>query len=93
MPTSCNNFFILATTKTILMGSDIHENTSENFKVGNNFTISVTTNSKEQADAYFASLSKNGTVLQAMELMFWGDYFGMCTDAIVTGKQIGRAHV
>lgn len=67
--------------ETILMGSDIHENTSENFKVGNNFTISVTTNSKEQADAYFASLSKNGTVLQAMELMFWGDYFGMCTDA------------
>ena len=48
--------------------------------VGNNFSISITTDSKEKADAFFTKLSADGKVTMPMASTFWGDYFGMLTD-------------
>lgn len=66
--------------ETILMGSDTGGEWASGFIQGNNFSISITTDSKENADRFFNGLSKGGTVTMPMDNTFWGDYFGMFTD-------------
>ena len=66
--------------ETLLMGSDTGGEWAANFKQGNNFSISITAVSKEEADRFFAQLSEGGQVNMPMDSTFWGDYFGMFTD-------------
>ena len=66
--------------KTLLMGSDAGSEWSSNVIVGNNFSVSINTDSKEEADRLFNDLSQNGKVLMPMKNTFWGSYFGMFTD-------------
>ncbi len=66
--------------ETTLMGSDIGPNWPPNFQQGNNFSISISTDSKEEADRLFAGLSEGGKVSMAMQNTFWGDYFGSLED-------------
>ena len=47
---------------------------------GNNISLSITADSKEQADQLFKSLSEGGKVSMPMDTTFWGSYFGMCSD-------------
>ena len=47
---------------------------------GNNFSVSINADSKEEADNLFNGLSAGGTVIMPMEKTFWGAYFGMFTD-------------
>lgn len=47
---------------------------------GNNFSISIDTASRDEADKLFKGLSAGGTVTMPMENTFWGSYFGMFTD-------------
>lgn len=65
---------------TVLMGSDTGGEWAKSFKQGNNFSVSVSTDKKEEADRIFKELSKGGTVMMPMENTFWGSYFGMFTD-------------
>ncbi len=66
--------------ETILMGSDTGGEWASHFKAGNNFSISINAESKEEADTLFAGLSAGGTVTMPMADTFWGAYFGMFTD-------------
>lgn len=66
--------------ETILMGSDTIPGMSPNLTAGNNFSISLGVNSKEEADKLFAALSAGGKVTMPLEVTFWGAYFGMWTD-------------
>ncbi len=66
--------------ETLLMGSDVGGEWASGIVVGNNITISITADTKEQADHFFNSLSEGGKVSMPMDLTFWGSYFGMCTD-------------
>ncbi|WP_312901078.1 VOC family protein [Chryseobacterium taichungense] len=66
--------------ETILMGSDIGCEGASHFKEGNNFSISINAESKEEADKLFNGLSEGGNITMAMEDTFWGAYFGMFTD-------------
>ncbi|HCT30561.1 MAG TPA: VOC family protein [Bacteroidales bacterium] len=66
--------------ETMLMGSDTGCDDTSHFKQGNNFGISITTDSKERADLLFNGLSNGGQVTMPMNQTFWGDYFGMFTD-------------
>jgi PhnB protein len=66
--------------ETILMGSDTGGEWAASFKQGNNFGLSLTTDSKDEADRLFNSLSEGGRVIMAMNKTFWGDYYGMWTD-------------
>ncbi|QBO59080.1 VOC family protein [Chryseobacterium gotjawalense] len=65
--------------ETILMGSDtmpgIHDH-----KIGNNISLSINTDSKEEADRIFNGLSEGGVVTMPLADTFWGAYFGMWTD-------------
>ena len=47
---------------------------------GNNFSISVHPDSRQDADRIFNALAEGGTVTMPMADQFWGDYFGSVTD-------------
>lgn len=66
--------------ETVLMGSDTGGEWASNYSAGNNFSISINTDSKENADKLFNGLSSGGQVTMPMANTFWGDYFGMFTD-------------
>ena len=66
--------------ETMIMGSDSSEAFGQVTTIGNNFSISITTDSKEEADRLFNGLSEGGKVTKPMDVTFWGDYFGMFTD-------------
>lgn len=66
--------------ETILMGSDTGGEWASSFKEGNNFSISITASSKDEADRLFKGLSAGGNVTMPMDTTFWGDYFGMWQD-------------
>lgn len=65
---------------TMIMGSDCGAEWAPNFNAGNNFSISLNTDSKDEAEKLFNGLSANGTITMPLADTFWGDYFGMCID-------------
>ena len=66
--------------ETLLMGSDTAGEWSSGFSQGNNFSVSISTDSRQEADRLFNGLSAGGKVTMPMDKTFWGDYFGMFTD-------------
>jgi len=66
--------------ETLLMGSDVGGEWASGIVIGNNITISITADTREQADHFFSKLSEGGKVTMPMDQTFWGSYFGMCTD-------------
>lgn len=66
--------------ETSLMGSDTGGEWSSNLKVGNNFSVSINADSKEEADKLFNGLSQDGQITMPLADTFWGAYFGMFTD-------------
>ena len=65
---------------SVLMGSDTSPAFGPPTVIGNNFSISYLTESKEETDDLFAKVSEGGTVTMPPADMFWGSYFGSCTD-------------
>lgn len=63
-----------------LMGSDTGGEWAAHTIIGNNYSVSVSTDTKEDADRIFNGLAEGGNVTMPMADTFWGDYFGMCTD-------------
>lgn len=65
-----------------LFGSDNMEGScgGPGLIVGNNISLSLQVETKEEADKVFSALSKDGTVTMPMEVTFWNAYFGMFTD-------------
>jgi PhnB protein len=84
MPTELGNKImhvsLQISKETMIMGSDTGGEWAPDFKAGNNFGISLVTDSKEEADRLFNGLSADGKVTMPMNKTFWGDYFGMFTD-------------
>jgi PhnB protein len=66
--------------ESVLMGSDTGGEWVKDFKKGNNFSISVSANTKDEADKFFRGLSNGGNVKMPMDKTFWGSYFGMLED-------------
>ena len=67
-------------SETILMGSDSGGEWAPKLQVGNNFSVSINPDSKEEADRFFTELSAGGQVTMPIESTFWGSYFGLFTD-------------
>jgi PhnB protein len=66
--------------ETAIMGSDAGGEWAPAYKVGNNFAISLNTDSRQEAERLYLGLSAGGIVIMPMGKTFWGDYFGMFTD-------------
>lgn len=66
--------------ETVLMGSDSSEAFGKASVVGNNFSISINTDTLEEAERLFSALSEGGQVTMPMNKTFWGSHFGMLID-------------
>ena len=64
----------------VLMATDVIESYSQNFTVGDNISLSLSAESKEEADRLFNALSEGGSHVMPLADAFWGAYFGMCAD-------------
>ena len=64
----------------VIMGSDMPSGFGPPPVVGTNFSLTYPTQSKEETDELFAKISEDGTVTMPVQEMFWGAYFGSCTD-------------
>ena len=76
---------------TRLMGSDHLEVFTGPLVIGNNFSVSIEPDSREDADNLFAKLSDRGAVTMPLEETFWGAYFGAFTDRFGVAWQINFA--
>ncbi len=65
---------------TTIMGSDTGAQWAPGFIQGNNFSISVNVESREEADKLFNGLSAGGNATMPLSKTFWSEYFGMLTD-------------
>lgn len=65
---------------TQIMGTDMLESMGHQLKIGNNTTINLEPDSKEEADRLFKALSEGGSDIMAPQDMFWGAYWGVCLD-------------
>ena len=64
----------------LLMASDVLESLGQSYKEGNNISISLHPDSKEEADRIFQKLSEGAEIEMPIEDQFWGDYFGSLKD-------------
>ena len=64
----------------VIMGNDSPSNFGPPPVVGNNFSLTFPTQSREETDALFAKISEGGTITMQPADMFWGAYFGSCID-------------
>jgi PhnB protein len=64
----------------ILMATDSLESMGQTLIEGNNHSIAISAESREEADQLFNGLSAGGKAEMPMADAFWGDYFGMLQD-------------
>ena len=64
---------------TMLMGTDMLESMGHKLTIGNNTTIALELDSKEEADRIYKGLSEGGSENVAPHDEFWG-YWGVCLD-------------
>lgn len=63
-----------------LMGSDAPESMGFTMNMGNNIYINLEPDTRSESEKLFAGLSAGGEVTMPLTDMFWGSYFGTCTD-------------
>ena len=66
-------------TGHVLMATDALESMGHSVRVGNNTTISLETDTREEADRLFLALSDGASEASGMQEMFFG-YWGTCLD-------------
>lgn len=75
--------------ETVLMGSDTAGEWAAQYSMGNNFSVSVSTDNKAEADKLYTGLSAGGQITMPMSKTFWSAYFGMFTDKFGINWMIG----
>lgn len=63
-----------------LMGTDAPESMGFNLIKGNNVYINLQPDTRAETKRLFNALSTGGEITMPLQDMFWGDYFGSCTD-------------
>ena len=64
----------------ILMGTDAPEQMGFKVNFGNNIYINLEPDTREETKRLFDALAAGGKVEMELQDMFWGAYFGSCTD-------------
>lgn len=64
----------------MLMGTDAPESMGFSVSYGNNVYIALHPDTREETARLFNALSKDGKVEMELQDVFWGDYYGSCTD-------------
>jgi PhnB protein len=76
---------------SVLMGSDSHSRFGD-VGFGDNFSISISAESTEEADKIFGGLTAEGRVDMPMQKTFWSPYFGMLKDKFGVNWMIDLAN-
>lgn len=63
-----------------LMGTDLLESLGQKLELGNNVSIHIQLDTKEEVERLFNALSEGGKIDMPLQEMFWGDYFGAVVD-------------
>lgn len=63
-----------------LMGTDAPEQMGFKVNFGNNIYINLEPDTKAETRRLFEALSAGGTISMELQDMFWGAYYGSCTD-------------
>jgi PhnB protein len=63
-----------------LMASDVVGSQADSFVAGNNVYLYIETDSGEEAERLFSSLSDGGSVLMPLQGSDWAEKYGMCVD-------------
>ena len=66
--------------ETILMGSDSSKAFGKASVIGNNFSVSISTDTVEEITRIYKELSKGGKIKMPLAKTFWESYFGMFID-------------
>jgi PhnB protein len=64
----------------MLMGTDAPESMGFKVNSGNNVYINLEPDTREETKRLFHALSAGGKVEMELQDMFWGAYYGSCTD-------------
>jgi len=64
----------------LLMGTDAPESMGFNVNYGNNVHINLEPDTKAETRRLFDALSAGGKVTMDLQDVFWGAYYGSCTD-------------
>jgi PhnB protein len=64
----------------LLMGTDAPESMGFNLNFGNNIHIMLEPDTRAETKRLFYALSEGGKVTMDLQDMFWGAYYGSCTD-------------
>ena len=62
------------------MGTDAPESMGFSLQAGNNIHIMLEPDSKSETQRLFDALSSGGKITMPLQTMFWGAYYGSCTD-------------
>jgi PhnB protein len=65
---------------TEIMGTDMLESMGHKLKIGNNTTINLEPDSREETERLYKALSQGGADSMPLQDMFWGAYWGTCLD-------------
>ncbi|MFB9108800.1 VOC family protein [Flavobacterium gyeonganense] len=76
---------------SVLMGSDSHPKFGD-VGFGDNFSISISAQSTEEADKIFGGLTAGGRIDMPMQKTFWSPYFGMLKDKFGVNWMIDLAN-
>lgn len=64
----------------VIMATDMIESMGHTLTIGNNTTINLEPDSREETDRLYNALSEGGSDCSGMMDMFWGAYWGCCLD-------------
>ena len=64
----------------VIMGTDSLESAGHTVNIGNHISLSIGTDSKEEAERLFNGLSAGGEIEMPLQDTFWNAYFGAFTD-------------
>ena len=64
----------------MLMGTDAPEQMGFHVNFGNNMHINLEPDTRDETKRLFEALSADGKITMELQDMFWGAYFGSCTD-------------
>ncbi|HEX9259013.1 MAG TPA: VOC family protein [Acidimicrobiales bacterium] len=64
----------------VLMATDMVESMGHKLEIGNNVTINLEPDTREETERLFNRLSEGGSDTAPLADMFWGSYWGTCLD-------------
>ena len=64
----------------VLMGTDAPESFGFTINLGNNMHINLEPDTRAETKRLFEAMSAGGKVTMELQDMFWGAYYGSCTD-------------